>query len=291
MRDYGKVHTTFWSSETTRSMSEDGRALGLYLLTCTHGTLAGIFRLPDGYVCEDMQWTPERVCKGFEELLAKGFATRCATTKWVWVIKHLEWNPPENPNQKKSAMKLAHQIPDECSWKSVFMRDCGEYFGLPVPSTFKPLANPSETLSKPVAVAVTVTEEPNPPVASDAADRESVEAIPGIPNCPQQKLLALYAELLPTLTQPRVWEGARADAMRARWRQCAVPSAVSKGYTTEDEGLRYWRKFFGYVASSQKLVNGIPRAEGSPWQPDLEWLMKAGNFAKVVEGKYHEVAA
>ncbi len=131
----------------------------------------------------------------------------------------------------------------------------------------------------------------NPLVASDADDQGSVEAIPGIPNCPQQKLLALYAELLPTLTQPRVWEGARADAMRARWRQCAVPSAVSKGYTTEDEGLRYWRKFFDYVAKSQKLVNGIPRADGSPWQPDLEWLMKAGNFAKVVEGKYHEVAA
>lgn len=166
MRDYGKVHTSFWSSETTRTMSEDARALSLYLLTCSHGTLAGVFRLPDGYVCEDLQWTPERVCKGFEELLIKGFANRCATTKWVWIIKHLEWNPPENPNQKKAAVKLSGQIPDECSWKQGFMRDCGQYFGIIQPPKEEPLSNPSETLPQPVAVAVAVKKHIHPPGGS-----------------------------------------------------------------------------------------------------------------------------
>ena len=28
MRDYGKVHSTFWSSETIQAMTEDGRLLG-----------------------------------------------------------------------------------------------------------------------------------------------------------------------------------------------------------------------------------------------------------------------
>lgn len=145
MRDYGKVHTTFWTSSTTRSMSEDARILALYLITSPHSTIAGVFRLPDGYVCEDLQWSAERVSKGFAELFRKGFGNRCETTKWVWVCKHLEWNPPENPNQRKSAAKIAQAIPDECSWKPAFMRVCGPLLDL----KWEPSDNPSGTVPEP----------------------------------------------------------------------------------------------------------------------------------------------
>ncbi len=133
MRDYGKVHTTFWTSSSIRDLSENARLLAMYLLTCPHGTIAGVFRLPDGYACEDLQWTPGRVEEGFDELFLNGFAKRCGTTKWVWVVKHLEWNPPENPNQRKSACKVIGQIPDACDWKLDFMRACGPSLGLQPP--------------------------------------------------------------------------------------------------------------------------------------------------------------
>lgn len=145
MREYGKVNTAFWESQTTRSMSEDGRFLSLYLLTSPHSTIAGVFRLPDGYICEDLQWSAERVSKGFAELLSKGFANRCERTKWVWICKHFEFNPPENPNQRKSAAKIAALIPDECDWKPEFIRDCGDFLGL----KHEQLNNHSETVSKP----------------------------------------------------------------------------------------------------------------------------------------------
>ena len=148
MRDYGKVHTSFWSSQTIRDMSEDARMLAVYLLTSPHSTITGVFRLPDGYVCEDMKWSPERVSKGFTELFANGYANRCETTKWVWVCKHLEWNPPENPNQRKSAAKVAVSVPGECSWKLEFMRVCGPSLGItpavtpnPLPTLAEPLLN------------------------------------------------------------------------------------------------------------------------------------------------------
>jgi hypothetical protein len=145
MRDYGRVHSTFWSSQTTGPLSDDGKMLALYLMTCSHSTIAGVFRLPDGYVSEDLGWAPERVAKGFAELFAKGFANRCETTKWVWILKHLEWNPPENPNQRKAASKVACSVPDECGWKQAFMRACGEALGLKAPEK----SNPSETVPKP----------------------------------------------------------------------------------------------------------------------------------------------
>ncbi len=168
MRDYGKVHSSFWTSKTTRSMSEDGRALALYLLTCPHSTIAGVCRLPDGYVCDDMQWTSERVLEGFAELLRNGFANRCETTKWVWVIKHFEWNEPENPNQRKSALKIFNQIPNDCVWRDDFIDNCGKFIGYLQPC----VSNRSETVSKPVTVTVT------------GAVAEAVEIKP--PVCPQK---------------------------------------------------------------------------------------------------------
>src|SRR6185295_18128904 len=104
-------------------MSEDARTLALYLMTCQHGSTSGVFPLPDGYVCEDIGWDSERVLKGFEELFRKGFATRCGTTKWVWVVKHLDWNPPENPNQWKSAKKFAERVPLKCVWRNEFLAE------------------------------------------------------------------------------------------------------------------------------------------------------------------------
>jgi len=145
MRDYGKVYTSFWSSATIRGLSDDGRILALYLMTSPHTTIIGAFRLPDGYVCEDLQWSIERVSVTLTELFDNGFANRCETTKWVWIRKHLDWNPPENPNQRKSCAKVSQQIPDECGWKLEFMRVCGEVIGIEPPKK----ANPSQTVTEP----------------------------------------------------------------------------------------------------------------------------------------------
>lgn len=122
MREYGRIHCAFWTSTDIQSMSEDARWLAMYLLSSPHTTIIGAFRLPDGYVCEDMKWTPERVSKGFAELFQNGFANRCETTKWVWIRKFLQWNAPENPNQWKAAKKVIAQIPDGCAWKADFER-------------------------------------------------------------------------------------------------------------------------------------------------------------------------
>lgn len=246
--------------------------LALYLLTCSHGTLAGVFRAPDGYICEDMQWTAERVSVTLSELLAKGFANRCETTKWVWIIKHLEWNPPENPNQRKSALKLANQIPDQCCWKSDYMRDCGELFGLE-PTPKEPLpANPSETLPQPVTVTVAVTGEENTLVAGK----------PTTEICPQKEIISLYADALPELPQPRVWEGAREKNLTARWRW-VLSDLKTKGKPHDREaGLGFFKRMFEYIHASDFLMG---RTDGG-WNADLGWIVKSENFAKIIQGNY-----
>lgn len=122
MRDYGKVHTSFWISDGMRRVSDDARLLALYLLTGQHTNMIGCFRLPDGYVSEDLAWTPERVSKGFDELSANGFATRDSSSKWVLIRNFLSWNSVENPNQGIAALRLFDQVPDKSSVKPELAR-------------------------------------------------------------------------------------------------------------------------------------------------------------------------
>jgi hypothetical protein len=284
MRDYGKVHTRFWSSDTIRSLSDSGRLLAMYLMTSPHSNIAGVFRLPDGYVCEDMQWTPEQVAQGFSELFAKGFANRCETTKWVWIIKHLEWNQPENPNQRKSAAKIAQSVPSDCAWRLDFIRVCGPSLGLEP----EPKSNPSLTVVKPF---------PNQEQEQEQEQEQDEEtssplSAAGLPTCPHLKLLDLFGKHLPELPQPKpeLWKGAKSKHMRARWVwvMTATKSSNGKRYAeSAEQAVDFFDRYFGYVAKSDFLTG-----RNGKWSNcTLAWLMEEANFAKVLEGTYENKAA
>ena len=121
MREYGKVYTAFWADPSMRAMSEDARTLALYLLTCPHGNLIGLFRLPDAYAADDLQWSIERVSKGFRELFERGFCDRDGASNWLVIPNYTRWNQFENPNVAKSASKVFESAPD-CSAKSICAR-------------------------------------------------------------------------------------------------------------------------------------------------------------------------
>ena len=105
-------------------------------------------------------------------------------------------------------------------------------------------------------------------------------------NCPQQEILNLWAKHLPHLAQPRSWEGTRRANTKQRWNQAARPSQYSpEGYQTEAAGIKWWDSFFSYIARDTSLSNGFETA-GRTWRPDLEWVMNATNFQKIIDGKY-----
>lgn len=105
-------------------------------------------------------------------------------------------------------------------------------------------------------------------------------------TCPQEEILKLWAKHLPNLAQPRSWEGTRRANTKQRWNQASKSSAYSpQGYKTEAEGIKWWDSFFNYIAQDTKLSNGFETA-GRTWRPDLEWVMNATNFQKIIDGKY-----
>lgn len=110
----------------------------------------------------------------------------------------------------------------------------------------------------------------------------------GLPDCPHQKLLSLWAKHLPHLEQPRVWEGNRRACMKQRWIQASKKSDYSpEGYRTEQDGLEWWDGFFGYIARDTKLSDGF-ESNGRSWRPTLEWVVNSANFQKIIDGKYNK---
>lgn len=97
------------------------------------------------------------------------------------------------------------------------------------------------------------------------------------PQCPHKAILALWKEILPCRIQPRVWDETRQKHLRARWKQ--FPD------------LKDWRQFFESFHESDFLMGRKNTPGRAPFELSLDWVVKAENFNKILEGKYHGNAA
>jgi hypothetical protein len=113
MRDYGAIHTSFWTNPDMQNLPGMAKLLAVYLLTEPHTNMLGCFRLPIGYVSTDLNWTNDRVLEAFKLLSANGFATYDQKSHWVFIHNYLKWNPIDNPNQGKSLQRLFEQVQQE----------------------------------------------------------------------------------------------------------------------------------------------------------------------------------
>jgi hypothetical protein len=118
-----------------------------------------------------------------------------------------------------------------------------------------------------------------PDSSSDAA--ASVVASNALAPCPHQKVIALYAEELPELPQPRIWKGAREACLKERWRW-VLADLKNKGKPHDaDAGLQFFGRMFAYIAKCDLLMG-----KKGDWSCSLPWIVEANNFAKIIEGNY-----
>jgi hypothetical protein len=105
------------------------------------------------------------------------------------------------------------------------------------------------------------------------------------PDCPFSELKAAYHELCPSLRKIVVDTTMRQKHCHARWVQVSVAEKWGR-----DQTLEWFRWFFAEVEKSDFLTGRRGNAD-RPWKADFQWLMTAGNFAKVIEGKYEREKA
>lgn len=111
MREYGQVQCAFWGHPKFEGATDQERLLALYLLTGPHSNGLGCYRLPEGYIAEDLDWSRETVQKALRNLIERVFIVYCWRTKWLVMPDFLEWNPIGNPKIAAARIKEAREVP------------------------------------------------------------------------------------------------------------------------------------------------------------------------------------
>lgn len=106
-RSYHRVYPSIWDEP----WDDDTRHVALYLLTCRHRRMEGVYRLPWPYILADLGWTEKRLRAAWDELLAHGFIEYDEHPGVVWIVKALERQPPDNENQRKAVIKAVGDLP------------------------------------------------------------------------------------------------------------------------------------------------------------------------------------
>lgn len=105
---YYRVSPKIW----LEPWSDDARTVALYLLTCRHRTIEGLYLLPIGYAAADLEWYPERLAEPFAQLSTAGFLSYDENARVVFIRKALKYQAPANPNMDKAAARRLALLPE-----------------------------------------------------------------------------------------------------------------------------------------------------------------------------------
>lgn len=286
MRDYGKVSPQFWIGETGKKLRKAGaeaQVVSLYLMTCSHSNMIGLYYLPVMYIAHETGLGMEGALKGLQRASEAGFCLYDDASEVVWVIEMAKF---QIDAELSAADKRCKGVQNEydAQPENPYLARFFERYGASYHMTKKRGANsvqaspsgaPSETLGSQEQEQEQEQEKntnPNGLVVVSRADNT--------PPCPHQEIIALYHQILPTSPAIRDWTPARQDHLRTRWKE-----------DKERQNLEWWKRFFEYIATSSFLTGKATSAGRKPFCPGLEWICKAENFAKIREGRYEDMAA
>lgn len=289
MRTYGSIQTCFWENPSTENLSDQAKLLATYLLTGPHTNMIGCFRLPLGYITIDLNWDLLKVVKAKKELAETHFITYDETFELIIIHDFLKWNRVQNPKQGSSAQKLFNAVPTQSTILPLLVQALLTYsshFKCDFLKHLKELATSygycSDTVSDKQEQEQNQEQEQDQNQEQLSSLREEVisdsQSTSKSPlHCPHEEIIKLYHETLPMCPPIRIWNKTRRSYLKQRWLD-----------DPKHQDLDWWKKYFEYVKKSNFLTGKIDGRDGKPtFVVDLEWLVRASSFAKIIEGKYH----
>ncbi len=108
---YYRVSTRFWTDERSSKWPRDVQYLALFLLTCRHRELEGIFVLPLHHITADLHLTVKKVKKCIGVLTENGFLRYDPATKVMLIRNALKYQCPESENVIKGAIRRIVDLP------------------------------------------------------------------------------------------------------------------------------------------------------------------------------------
>ena len=326
MAEYRTIRMAFWNDPFVEELEAGEKLLYLYLFTCPHTNNLGILEVSRRKIAFETGLDVETVNAGLQKLEKAGKIVTDATFILLTrFIRHQTTTSPKIAQALKgmlagvSSAKLRHALysgypsifgglsqsgyhtdtisigyQDHTDTVSIPYRDHIDTVGIPPAeeeeereeednSTLTSFECLSESAPLPDAPA-SEPEEKNPRIDLDRPDPHTR---PGEIPCPHKRIIEVYEAILPELPRVRVWRAQQASDLRARWRE-----KLREGkFSDEESGVDYFRRFFGYVRSSEFLMGRRSGRDGRTFRNSLAWMVKAKNFDGIVDGKYHDQEA
>lgn len=139
MARYYPVSPLFWTDEKVVHWDDQETLLALYLLTCEHRNLEGLFRLPFAYVQADLDWDAATVRNRMQRLIDDGFAAYDREARVILLTKALKYHEPKSKKQVQGAVNALQMVPPTTLWDGFV--DAARQFA---PALFNAIGNPSE---------------------------------------------------------------------------------------------------------------------------------------------------
>jgi hypothetical protein len=119
--NYFRVSPKFWLKARERGWSDAQTTLALYLLTCEHRKLEGLYRLPKAYIADDLTWSAEKVNETLAAVCESGFAQYDEQASIVLIPKALKHQSPSTENHLTGAINQLERLPRTCLWDAFRM--------------------------------------------------------------------------------------------------------------------------------------------------------------------------
>lgn len=108
---YFPVSPAFWNDAKVRTWNDSQQKLALYLLTCDHRNLEGLYKLPVSYIADDTGWSEAKAQKYLDALIAEGFCEYDHEARVILVANALDYYKPHTIPQLKGAAADLELVP------------------------------------------------------------------------------------------------------------------------------------------------------------------------------------
>ena len=291
MAEYRTVKMSFWTDPYVENLTAEGKLLYLYLFTCPYTNNLGVMETTTRRIAYETGLDADKV----KDLL--GHMERCgkiAIDRDCILLKHfIKHQCSTSPKIIASLRALFGNVTSKivrhalCRHYPQIFKD-EDMVSIPYEYHTDSQGIPSgeDEFKEEIEVKNNITCQNADRFDGQSAENQPTqcELVPverhNVLNCPQQKILEAYHEILPEL--PRIVkldEDLQKD-VRARWQE----KRKDKGFTSEEDGIAYFRTLFEFVSRNKWLMGTARDSKG--WTCNYRWLMQRTNFKKVTTNYY-----
>lgn len=118
MRDYSKISPRYWIGTTGKKLrqSPHGLIVSMYLMTCSHANMLGLYYLPLVYLAHETGLPAEAALHGLNSSIDAGFCSYDHESECVWVYEMARFQVGEQlkpaDNQVKGVQRDYDNLPD-----------------------------------------------------------------------------------------------------------------------------------------------------------------------------------